>query len=316
MIKKAARLLKDWNNILVLSHASPDGDTLGSASALIRGLKSIGKNVRFACSDKVDKRYNYLFEGLSSEMNTEGFVPDKVVTVDVADRKLLGKYEEIYGGKTDLAIDHHGSHKYFAAETFLDANSASNCENIYKLLLEMGIMVDRKMGQAIFTGMSTDTGCFKYSNVTPETHEIAAELMRLDIDAAEINRVMFDTRTRGQVKAEVAILDTIEYFDEGKIALITITSELMEKTGIFDEDIDMFVSIPRQIEGVLVGITLKERGEALFKVSVRTNQNIDASAICGRLGGGGHNGAAGCSVRGNVSEVKAKILTAAREQLL
>lgn len=310
MISETAKLVKGWNNILVISHASPDGDTLGSAAALIRGLKSLGINTGFACSDPIEKKFEYLFEGLSFSE----FTPDKIITVDVADANLLGRYKEL-ADKVDLAIDHHLGHREYAKASYVNIKSAANTENIYELLCEMGVSITKEIADAVFTGITTDTGCFRYKNVTARTHEIAAKMILAGADAGRINQVMFETKSRGQIKAEIAAMGSIEYYEDGKIALAAVTLDMMEKTGISEGDIDALVSVPRQIEGVLIGITLKQKPDGNFKASLRTNDPCDASAICGLLGGGGHKAAAGCSVRGDIETVKGKVLGVCRTYL-
>lgn len=312
MISKVSELLKSWENILVLSHASPDGDTLGSACALMRGLIKIGKNVSFKCSDSIAPKFAYLFEGIK----LGEFEPDKVVAVDVASISLLGDIREEFEGKIDLAIDHHASHINYAEVDFVDSKSAANAEIIYNLLKEMGIEIDKKMADCIYTGTATDTGCFRYRNVTSQTHRIAAEMLDLGADFGDINQIMFETKTKEQNAAEILALSSIEYFLDGKIAMLSITRDLMERTGITDEDLDVFASKPRQIAGVVVGVTLKEKPEGGFKASVRTNAPVNASEICQKLGGGGHMGAAGCVIKDdNIEDAKKKILGACEEYL-
>ena len=158
----AAALLKGWDRVLVISHASPDGDTLGSASALLRGLVSLGKQVKFFCADPVPEKFGYLFEGLT----LGEFEPDHVMTVDVADKRLLGKTPEELVNRVELAIDHHGTHVPFAKERWVEGDSAATVELIYLLLKEMGVKLDQAMADCLYTGLTTDTGCFRY----PERH--------------------------------------------------------------------------------------------------------------------------------------------------
>lgn len=304
MIADVAKLLHEWDNILIISHASPDGDTLGSATALMRGLISLGKNVAFGCGDSIDAKYLYLFEGLESR----DIEAEKIVTVDIADTNLMGTLKEPYKDRIDLAIDHHASHRPFGKVEWIESGSAANTEMIYKLLCEMKIKIDKYMADAIYTGISTDTGCFRYQSVTASTHRIAADVIELGADAGNINRRMFETRTRAQNEAEIMALGSMEFFADDKCAMLAVTREMMENIGIRDSELDALVSIPRQIEGVLIGITLKEREGGSFKVSVRTNEPANASEICAKLGGGGHKAAAGCSVRGDLETVRQKML--------
>lgn len=134
------------------------------------------------------------------------------------------------------------------------------------------------MAACIYTGISTDTGCFKYSNTSPESHIMAAEMMEYGIDFAEINRIMFDTKTRGRIKIEGRLMEQMKFFFDGKVAIIEVTEQMKEETGVTDDDLEGITSLPRKVEGVLVGATVREKGDGLFKISVRTHAPIDASS--------------------------------------
>ena len=315
--KDTAALLKGWDNILVLSHASPDGDTLGSACALLRGLISMGKQVDFRCGDEIPPKFQYLFEGLS----LGGFTPEEaspvhIMSVDVADTVLLGKLQEIYQDKIELAIDHHESHKNFAPHRWVEPNSAATAEMIWLLLKELGVTPDKQIAECIYTGITTDTGCLRYQNATPRTYRIAAETIEAGADAAEINRLMWETKTRAQMEAERKILDTMEYFCGGKCAMIRIPQSILRETGATESDVEGTASLPRQIEGVKIGVTVKEKEDGTVKISLRTSPPVNAAEICGEFGGGGHAGAAGCSFPGlSIEEAAEKMKEACRQYL-
>lgn len=306
MIQETARLLQRKDNIHILCHASPDGDTLGSGSALLLALRQLGKRAALYCGDPIPQRYAFLLEGIAQEE----FEPDFVVSVDVADQKLLGSLRTRYEEKIDLAIDHHASHVQFAKHLCLDVHSAAATEIIYRILQELGAEITVQIATAIYTGVSTDTGCFRYQNTTANSHRTAGAMMDFGAPAGEINQMLFETKTKGLVAAEVAAMSSVEYFHGGICALMVISREMMEKTGLLDQEQDALVGIPRQIEGVSIGITLKEKPEGGFKASVRTNPPMDAAAICGKIGGGGHKGAAGCSITLPLIQAREKILGA------
>lgn len=309
---KTAALLHGWDDILILSHASPDGDTLGSAGALLRGLSALGKRVDFRCADPVAAKYAYLFQGLS----LGGFPPRHVMTVDVADLSLLGSLKEEYKGKIELAVDHHGTHAPFSRERWVEPGSAATAEMAWLLLKALGVKPDKLMADCVYTGLSTDTGCFRYRNVTPRTHRIAAEVLECGADAGTINQRMFETKPWAQVQAERLILDGLELFCGGKCALARISRSIYVETGVEESDLDGAASLPRQLQGVLIGVTLKEKEDGTVKASVRTNPPADAARLCGKLGGGGHAGAAGCSFPGKSLEEAAQLMKAACEAYL
>lgn len=289
---ETAALLRQWDKILVMSHASPDGDTLGSASALLRGLSSLGKQVDFLCADPVPEKFSYLFAGLP----LGGFEPAHVMTVDVADKALLGKAPQELVARVELAIDHHGTHVPFAPQRWVEADSAATVELIYALLGELGVELDRAMANCLYTGLATDTGCFRYRNVTPRTHRIAADLLELGAQSGDINQRMFESKSRGQVEAERIAMDSLAFFSQGLVAILEVPYSLFARTGVEENDLDGIASLPREIQGVVLGVTLKEKADGKVKVSVRANPPADASQLCSRLGGGGHQGAAGCSL--------------------
>ena len=289
---QTAALLQGWDKILVMSHASPDGDTLGSASALLRGLSSLGKQVDFLCADPVPEKFSYLFAGLP----LGGFEPAHVMTVDVADKALLGKAPQELVARVELAIDHHGTHVPFAPQRWVEADSAATVELIYALLGELGVELDRAMADCLYTGLATDTGCFRYRNVTPRTHRIAADLLELGAQSGDINQRMFESKSRGQVEAERIAMDSLAFFSQGLVAILEVPYSLFAQTGVEENDLDGIASLPREIQGVVLGVTLKEKADGKVKVSVRANPPADASQLCSRLGGGGHQGAAGCSL--------------------
>lgn len=309
---ETAAILKGWDKILVLSHASPDGDTLGSACALMRGLAALGKQVGFYCADAVAPKYSYLFRGIP----LGEFEPEHVMTVDVADLALLGDAREKYAGRIELAIDHHGTHVAFAEDRWVDAESAATTELIYLLLRELGVEIDADMAGCIYTGLTTDTGCFRYRSVTPRTHRIAAETIELGADAGEINRIMFESKSKAQVEAERLVLDGMEFFCGGRCAMVRVPRSVYESTGARESDLDGVATLPRQIEGVVIGVTLKEKEDGSVKASVRTNPPADSAAFCGRFGGGGHTGAAGCSFSGvTLAEAAERMAAACGEYL-
>ena len=310
-LRQTARYLKKHNNYIILTHASPDGDTLGSAYALYYALNEIGKTACVLCDDVIPQKYDY-FARKTDHVLMENAT---IVAVDVADERLLGALQEEFGGKINLCIDHHISNTRFAENLYLDAKAAATAESMYELIEKMKVNINDITAKALYTGLATDTGCFKYSNVTAKTHLIAAELYNYNINAAEINRLMFDTKSKKLIELEKMVLEGAEYHFDDKCFLLTVTAEMQEKTGCSGTELEGIAVISRSVDGIKAGITIKQTGDEEFKVSLRTFPPLDASAICRRLGGGGHVGAAGASVKGNLNEVKAKVLESVRESL-
>ena len=307
----AAEFLKKQDNFIILTHSSPDGDTLGSAFALYYGLKATGKKAQVICPDVIPEKYSYFTAKTDSVPIDEA----TVIAVDVADEKLLASLREEFEDRVYLCIDHHISNTGYAKHLLLDAAASAVCEIIYELLVLMGVEINDVIAKALYTGIATDTGCFKYANVTAKTHIIASKLFDFNINAANINRLMFDTKSKSLLELEKMVLETAEYHFDDKCILLCVTEEMQKKTGCSGTDLEGIAIISRSVEGVLVGITLKQTGEEEFKVSLRTFNPLDAAEICKTLGGGGHKNAAGVTLKGSLKEVKKSILGAVEKSM-
>ncbi|MBQ2842193.1 MAG: DHH family phosphoesterase [Clostridia bacterium] len=304
-LRETAEILQNSDNILLLCHAHPDGDTLGSATAIAHTLSAKGKKIRVECSDPIPKDFGFMFKGLA---NAE-FEPELIAAIDVADIKLLGKESEgKYQGKIDLCIDHHGSNMMYAQKVCLEPDSASAAEMIYFLLREIGAEFTPQIASCLFTGVTTDTGCMRFSNTTARTFEIAAELAKLGADTYNIIQTFFETKTKTFAALERLALDSMRFYFSDRCAVICVTQDMYRRSGSDESEVDRLSNLPRQIEGVLVGVTMRELKDGNFKASVRTHGDIDASAICKRLGGGGHMGAAGCTLYGTKQQAVNSLL--------
>ena len=311
-VAEVCEFLRGNDNFILLTHNSPDGDTLGSASALAHALKKMGKKVCIRCGEIIPKKYNYLFEGLEQDSIETG----TTVALDVADNKLMPQLWQEFGGKVDLNIDHHISNTRYAERLLLDSDAAAACEIVYEIVKQLGFEKTAEVGAAIYTGISTDTGGFRYSNTTARTHSIAADIMKNGgVDCAEIDRLMFESKTKSQIAVETYVLSRIKYYFDGRCALLSVPRSVRKKFGCKEDEIDAIASAARSIEGVMVGVTLKQKDDGTIKASVRTHHPVDASAICKSLGGGGHVRAAGCSLGNSMPKARRRILKAVKAHL-
>lgn len=310
-LESAAKTLLSKDKILILTHRSPDGDTIGSGYALAMALRKLGKNVKVDCTDPFPEKYSYFIDKLEKLEFDEEFV----VSVDVADTKLLGEKLSDYADKIDLCIDHHGSNTKFAKEYYVEASAAAAAQVIEKLIRLMNVEFDKDIANAIYTGITTDTGCFRYTNVTAETHRIVADMIDCGAESGMINRLMFETKSRSRLEIERRVMDSMQFYLDGKCAIAYATIDMMKESGAVDSDMEGVASLPKQIEGVMVGITLREKNNGKFKVSVRTTDEIDASNICANFGGGGHKAAAGCMITGTLNEAIEQIVTVVGQAL-
>lgn len=301
-IQVAAQRLLAAENILILSHKNPDGDTIGCAGALQWMLHSLGKQAAVLCSDPIPKMYSYM----QIEPFEKQFKPDFVVAVDVASQQLLGESELMlqYADNPNLCIDHHAGNTGFAYETLLDPKAAAACEIITRLAEPLGVKLAPHIASCLYTGISTDTGCFKFSSTTARTHLLAAQLMQAGANVEELNGILFESRSQARMEIEKLALESLEYYLDGACAMVCLTKEQIEASGVPAAELEDLTSLPRSIEGVQVGLTLRQQPYGSYKVSVRTTKLVDACAIASRFGGGGHARAAGCELDGSQDSIK------------
>lgn len=309
----ACERLKQADNIVILAHRKPDGDALGSSFGLLFALERLGKMARVECPDPIPEKFTYIYGG--GEYLPAEFEPCFVVSVDVASMGLLTHLGERYQGRIDLCIDHHKSNEMFARETLLDADAAAAAQIVYHVVRGLGIVPDKAIADALFAGITTDTGGFRFSNTGAETHRVAAELIDFGADHAEINRLMFETKSRGRIEVDRLMLETLEFDLDGMAATLYMPFGIEERYGVTEEELDGVSSLPRTIQGVYAGVTIRDRGDGSFRVSLRTQNPVDASAICAAFGGGGHVNAAGCTVTGSLEEAKKGLLQAVKVEL-
>ncbi len=303
---EAAEFLKTHDDYLILMHASPDGDTLGSGFALCGILQRMGKRARAVCPDPIPHRFDYMYRAVKQQ----DFEPQTIVCVDVADTKLLGDMKEV-GDRAALCIDHHISNTEYAERLYLHAEYAAAAECVYDVICALGEEIDTEIANCIYTGVATDTGCFRFSNTTPQSHMIAAVMIKCGAEITPINYAMFDMKSQGRIKLEQEVLKNIRYYADGHIALITVTLDMLAKiTDIDSDDVGALSAIPRQIEGVDIGICLKEKKAGVYKASLRSSERINVSDICVGFGGGGHARAAGCSFTSSIEDAEKALVDA------
>lgn len=296
-VNECAEILKSNDDIVILTHSNPDGDTLGCGFALCRALMKIGKICSVVNADEIPKKYRYLYEDIASIK----FKPRFVVAVDVATPKLLGDIESDY--HIDLCIDHHGTNTDFADKLLLEDVPAA-CEIVYDVINAMGVEIDAKTANCLYTGISTDTGCFRYDSVNSRTFAIASKLVELGADNGAINRAMFETKTKSYAKLELLALGSMRFYENDRVAVITVTQDMYRKTGSSEQETEAIAPLTRQIEGVEIGITIREKEDGTCKASLRTYESVNAAELAKEFGGGGHSQAAACKFDCSVSEAR------------
>ena len=307
-VQEAAARLRQMNNVLLLTHVRPDGDTIGSAAALCQALRDMGKTAYLLYNPEITDTYAPYAEPYWA---SEGFVPEHIVSADIAALNLLPDNAAAYASRVELAIDHHGSQEFFAAETCLDADAAACGEIIYRVIREL-TAVTPAIALLLYVAISTDTGCFVYANTTADTHRIAAELLETGIDVGPVNKVLFRTKSKTRLAMEARMVADMELYDGDRVVVMSIPLSLRRELHATEADIEELSSLAALVEGTDCGITLRELKPGRVKLSLRTGPRVDACAVCQRLGGGGHTAAAGATVDGTLEDAKALILKAYR----
>lgn len=301
--KRAAALLGGWDNILILTHKRPDGDTIGCAVGLCALLRQLGKTAWLLANPDATSLFTPYMEGYVAPGD---FAYDKVVAVDIASLGLLTPAaREIADSRgVDLCVDHHPSNEDYAKETCVEADKAACGEIVFKLVEELGTL-NREIATALYLAVSTDTGCFVYINTTANTHAVAARLLEQDVPMAEINKRHFRTKSMTRLKLESLLMSNMETLEEGKIVLSGISLSEMAELHAREEDAEDIAAFLGQIAGVKVSATIRELPGGECKISLRTDpEYLNATDTCALLGGGGHAAASGCTVPGTVAQAQ------------
>ena len=296
---ECAAFLLAHDRYTILSHRRPDGDTIGSSAALCLGLRQLGKTAHVLCNAEVSARFQWLHEGLTKESVEEG---DVVVSVDVASPGMLPNAFQHLLGSIALRIDHHGSATSFTEEELVDADSASCAELVWDVLELAGVQMDRSIAEAVYVGLSTDTGCFRFSNTRSHTFAVAAQCAKAQARIYELNQELFETNTLGRLRMQAWIVDHMQMLKAGELAIIAIPKAVEEEIGVTEDDMDNISSFPRTVAGVCMAATLRETADGDTKISVRAVPGYDATKVTVIFGGGGHKGAAGASLKMPLNE--------------
>ena len=316
------------DNILIITHISPDPDTIGSALGLKWIFEKLNKTAYIVCSDKANERTRGFFDIQpdfdAAYIESAGFAPDYIFCVDAAAENQIGKYaaycsycldcaEDVSQNKIDVVIDHHYTNSLYGKKNYIDEKAAATGEIIYNLAKELNLEIDRTFAKNIYCAIVADTGSFRYASTTPHTMTAAAELISTGFDFAKLNRLIFQNKSMTQIAIERLAYNSLKLVCGGKIAFITITLEMKKDAGLDGVDLDGINEIAKIVEGVEVGVVIKEaepeenaeknnknnknnKNIRTFKISLRSNDYVNVAEIAACYGGGGHVRAAGCKV--------------------
>ena len=293
----------DWllerDRFVLMTHRKPDGDTVGSAAGLCRGLRSLGKTAHVLYNPEITPLFAPLLEGLTKNEPEEG---DILVAVDVAADTMFPRAYDHLKNSIDLRIDHHGSGREYTPRELVESDSAACAEIIWELMLDMGVEPDKEMAEAIYVGVSTDTGCFRFANTTAHTFDVAGDCAAAGADVYSWNQKLFDTKSLPKLRLQGWIIDHMQFLEEGKLAICCLPKAVEEEIGVSEDDMNDISSFLRSIEGVRMSALLRQTDEGRIKISVRAVPGSNAAAVCETFGGGGHAGAAGCNLRMTMEE--------------
>ena len=298
-----AKILLSHDHYAIVTHRRPDGDTIGSSAVLCMGLRQLGKTAYILENPEVTPKYAHLHHGLTKPAAEDG---DFVITVDVASPGMLPDCFKLLA--FDLRLDHNGSATSFTPVELVEPEAAACGEIIYGVLQEMGAELDIPMANALYTAVSTDTGCFRYANTTADTFAVASACAKAGAEVFQINQALFETNSLARLQVQSYMLQNAIFLQDGKIAVCPLPKAVEQEYCANEDDLDNISGFPRTIEGVKLAVTIREEGTNRVKMSVRAVPGQDASALCAKFGGGGHKGAAGASMNMTMDDaVKAVI---------
>lgn len=301
-VSDAARWLSERDNYLILTHTRPDGDTLGSAGALCHALRRAGKRAYLYPNPEVTEKFMPFVSPFFAE---KGFQPAHIASVDIASPNL---FPAEFEGRVELAIDHHPSNSGFAENTVLNASRAACGEIVLELIETLCGEVDKTEADLLYIAVSTDTGCFQYANVTENTFLAAAALARAGADTAGLSRLFFRTFSKARLALEGAVYSGLRTFHNGEIVVNIMTLEMVNRTGVTENDMDDVAALAGKLEGHQVSVTIRENENDSCRVSLRSGKRVNVSEIAKLFGGGGHAMAAGCTIMADPETALSRLL--------
>lgn len=308
--KDAAALLRLAENILIVTHIRPDGDAAGSGCALCLGLRALGKTAHLAANPPSMTRYE---KYLTPYFAPADFMPDFVAAVDTASSGQFPPGWEHLAGRTDLAVDHHGTNSGYAKKTLLDDHSAAAGELVYLTLRELDVPITPDIAEALYVALATDTNGFRTAGTTGRTLVIAAELHDAGFDVFALTRRLFETKTASRLRLEAALFGGMRFPQDG-VCVMVLPYETITACGASEDDMDKLSTLTMTPEGVWAGLLLRQLPSGDWKVSLRTDGSVHAGQVLRAVGGGGHPDAAGTVMTGEPAGMEAAILASLNKQ--
>lgn len=302
-------------NVAILTHINEDPDTLGSCFAFKKMMIKLGKKATVIVSAKIEERLSFMgndYIQYSEDMDLSGF--DLCACIDCGDKDRLGERKKVFDAiGNSINIDHHFTNTAYADANYIDGDAAAAAQILTEMFEKAGYEIDQDIAYDLYTAICSDTGCFKFSSVSPATMRMTANLLEYDFDHAEIARLLFDTETIGATLLKAEISQRIKSYAGGKVTLVTADERDGEKYGIVPEDIPNLVDIPRRIAGTEIAVCIKKTSKG-YRVNLRSNGKADVAAVAGVFNGGGHVKAAGAVLQTDTMEEAVKAVIAECEK--
>jgi phosphoesterase RecJ-like protein len=314
--KNIVREIKHEKNkrFIISSHQNLEGDAVGSQLALAELLGFLGKKVFLFSPEPVPEKYFFLPGVEMVQHKVEKIDYDVACIVDCTGLDRIGHIKNILNFKKPIInIDHHISNTNFGSINWVEPNLSCTGELIYHLFKEAAVPLDRNAALDIYVAILTDTGSFRYSNTNAETHRVVAQLIEKGLNPTYIYRKIYEEAHSSRVKLLSSVLSTLDMTDDGRIAWIKVTKEMLKRCRAEVDGTEDFVNFPRSIKGVKVAIAFREIDKNVVKVGFRSNDQLDVCRLAKLFGGGGHPSASGCLLKGSMGEIEDAVLLKAKK---
>jgi len=317
-LEEAVAFIKGYSSFLIVSHVNPDGDAISSSSVIAWIIERFNKQAIIINESELPKRLNYLYhyEDILQYSDELSLNFDAVIAVDCADDQRMGKVTQLFNANTPiLNIDHHATNNFFGKVNIVNADAAATVQILFDLMNHAKLQIDVQCGIALYTGLITDTGGFRYSNTSPDVMKMASHLLAIGVPGHQLADTLLEKMTIGKLKLLKLALARITFSEDEKIGWVYIQKNDLIDCGAEPEDMEGIVNYVLNVDGVEVGFLLKETKTGAYKASLRSAGKVDVAQVCQNFGGGGHIRAAGCTLGDSIEENIEKLVSEIRKAL-
>ena len=313
MINRVAEILKENNHFLVMSHTNPDGDAIGSMLGMHLALLEMGKHSRALAEEPIPAQYDFL--GVRGKVSTDPKAvhepPDWIITVDCASEDRISPGTGPFRPPARLInIDHHVTNPFFGDLNVVSVDASCSAELVLRVLQAAGYRLSSAVAKSLYTGLITDTGCFRYPGVNSGTFRVASELLEAGFNSYEVSRYLYEEHPLCRFQLEALVLDRMEMMLHGSLVVSTLYADDFKRLNIDTSETENLVNRLREIRGVEAGVLITEMSNQITRVSLRSKGQLNVAEIAGTFGGGGHIRAAGFKTTLSPNQIKAKVVEA------